>query len=304
MSERAETSLITVVGGTGFVGSAVARALLVEGARVRVTARHPRPGDVPISHPRLTTARADVTDDSIVEALEGSTAVVNTVGLYAERGGQTFRAVHVERAARLARHAARLGISRLIHVSGIGASSVSRSAYVRARAEAEDRVRDGFADASVVRPAVLFGPGDAFLGSIDAFTHYAPIFLLFGGGHRRLQPVHVDDVAGAIARLATACAPAGRTFELGGPRIYTYREIVEAVLAYRGRRRLLIPVPFAAWELAARLLGVLPAPPVTIDQVILMESDNVVADERAIETLADLGVCPRSLERMLPACLP
>jgi len=171
---------------------------------------------------------------------------------------------------------------------------------VRARADGEQRVRNCFGDAAILRPSVLFGPGDSFLSTIDGISRLSPVFPLFGNGDTRMQPVYVDDVAQAVARVLEDSTTCARICELGGPRIYTYREIIECVLDYRRRWRVLMPVPFGIWTVQAKLLAVVPNAPITEDQVILMRDDNVVGE--GVVTLKDLGVTARSIEDMLPVC--
>lgn len=292
-------AVITVFGGTGFLGSAIIRTLLRRGTRVRVATRRPERMQS-ADHPESVIAvQADVRDEASVEAaLEGSRAVVNAVGLYVEKGADTFESVHVRGAANVARLAARAGVKRLAHISGIGASTASSSSYVRARADGERLVNESFRDATIVRPSVLFGPGDSFLSTIDGISRLSPVFPLFGSGDTRMQPVFVDDVAEAVARILEDSAT--RVSELGGPRVYTYREIIEAVLDYRSRRRVLLPIPLRLWTLQAKLLALLPNPPLTEDQVVLMRDDNVVGE--GVVTFDDLGIAPRDLEALLPLC--
>lgn len=294
---------VTVIGGSGFLGSAVVRTLLSRGWCVRVAARHVEHTNLGAHRgDSLTAVRCDVRDEAALErAFEGARAVVNAVGLYVEAGTDTFAAVHVEGAARAARCAARAGIERLVHVSGIGASSVSPSSYVRARAEGERRVGAEHAGAIIVRPSVLFGPGDAFLRAIDRMSRWSPVFPLFGRGATRMQPVYVGDVAAAVAGLVEDARGRAQLYELGGKQVLTYRQIVEAVLAHRGRRRALLPVPFGLWMLQARLLSMLPSPPLSVHQVILMRDDNVVREGAA--GLADLGIVAGDLVALLPAVM-
>ena len=252
---------------------------------------------------RVEICVADVRDDaSVAAALAGAQHAVNAVGLYVEHGDETFRAVHEEGAMRIAREAARAGVERLVHVSGIGADAASPSRYVRSRALGEQRVREAFAAATILRPSVLFGPDDAFLSSLAEITRLLPAFPLFGTGAKRLQPVYVDDVAAAVLRALDDPAAPDRTYELGGAAVYSYREIVEVVLHHLGRRRLLLPLPFLAWEVQAVVLGLLPNPPLTRDQIELMRHDNVVGADA--DTFGDLGIEPRALVDLLPACLP
>lgn len=294
--------LITVFGGTGFLGRAIVHRLLEAGARVRVAARNPHSPPPVGFEERFDACRADIRDpDAVARAVHGADGAVNTVSLYVERAGTTFQDIHVEGAGILARGARDAGVERLVHVSGLGVDDDSPSAYVRARARGEHRVREIFPEAIILRPSVLFGPGDAFLAALKSVT-LAPVIPLFGKGDTRLQPVFVDDVARAVERsLGDAAAP-GRVFELGGAQVLTYREAVKAVLAHLGRRRVLVPVPFPVWRVLAGAASVLPGPPLTRDQVILMQADNVVSG--VLPRFADLGIEPRGLREALPECLP
>ncbi len=191
--------------------------------------------------------------------------------------------------------------SRLVHISGIGADPASRSAYVRARAAGERLVREAFPEATILRPSVMFGPEDAFFNLLADLARVLPVLPLFGKGTVRLQPVYVEDTAAAVARALADPAAPGRTYELGGPRIYRYAELVRLALEHSGRRRLLLPVPYLAWDAIATLAGWLPNPPISRDQVTLMREDNVVA--AGMPGLADLGIVPTAPETVLPTYL-
>ncbi|GGX93467.1 3-beta-hydroxy-Delta(5)-steroid dehydrogenase [Litchfieldella qijiaojingensis] len=294
---------VTVFGGTGFLGSAIVRELANAGKRVRVATRHPQlPANV-VSSDAIELVTADIRDDdSIANALDGTTGAVNAVGLYTEPShSETFDIVHAQGAARVARQARKAGLQYLVHISGIGADANSASSYIRARAHGEQGVREAFPSAVILRPSVLFGPHDAFLGALVMLSRF-PVVPLFGRGDTRLQPVHVDDVARAVSRILDGVAPDVRLLELGGAGSYRYREIVEMVLKRLGCRRPLISIPFPAWLALARLVAWLPSPPLTHNQVMLMREDKVVGPN--VGSFADLGIAPRSLEEMLPACLP
>ncbi len=293
--------IISVFGGTGFLGSNIARALAISGHPVRIVARDPvRPGWAREKH-QIELEKADIRDAAQVErAVAGAAGVVNAVSLYVESGGQdTFEAVHVDGARRLAQAARDGGAGRFVLISGIGADKQSPSHYIRARAQGEDAVREAFPGATIVRPSVIFGRGDAFLSTLVRVTR-APVVPLFGHGETRLQPVWVRDVAKAVAAIVAGRGGEENVFELGGT-IYRYRKVVEMVLETLGRRRLLLPVPFPVWRGGAAMLKPLPNPPLTRDQVLMMQWDNVVNGTRG--TFQDLGLVPSSLRERLDEIL-
>ncbi|MCG6659244.1 complex I NDUFA9 subunit family protein [Halomonas campisalis] len=293
---------ITVFGGTGFLGSAIVHELVDAGQAVRIAARRPvLPAWAQEGDP-LSLIHADIRDEaSVADALDGAGGVVNAVSLYVQSREARFDAIHVEGAGRLARLARDAGVEELVHVSGIGSDSRSPSSYVRARAQGEAEVIAGFPKAVIVRPSVLFGPGDAFLGTLAGLARL-PVIPLFGRGETRLQPVHVVDVARAVVRLLGGNPPRWRLFELGGPEVIRYRDILALLLAYLERERPLLPIPFPLWHLLALLASVLPNPPLTRDQVFLMQQDNCVSE--AVGSFAELGIAPRALRDSLPECLP
>lgn len=288
---------ITVFGGSGFLGWRIVNRLAQAGFTPRVAARHPAVKRRQVIAGNVEQIRCDLRDPgTVVEAIEGADGVVNAVGLYVETGADRFDAVHVAGARLVAMQAAARNLP-LVHVSGIGADSGSTSRYIRARGRGEEVVREAHPDAFILRPSALFGQGDAFLGGLMRMLRILPVVPLFGDGSTRLQPVHVDDVAAAVERLfARPCED--RIYELGGPRAYAYRELLEQIAAAMGRRRLLLPLPFVAWDLLATLVSVLPRPPLTRDQVELMRRDNLVGPDAA--GFADLGLSPRPLEGELP----
>jgi NADH dehydrogenase len=224
---------------------------------------------------------------------------VNAVGLYVERGSESFEAVHAQGALNVVRQARQAGAQRLVHISGIGADARSSSSYVRSRANGETLVQEAFPRATIFRPSVMFGPEGALFGVLATLVRRAPVIALFSRGQTRLQPVYVGDVAEAVAQTLDEPLSEGKRYELGGPDVYTYRELVELVLRRCGSSRVLLPVSFPVWALLAGILSVLPTPPLTRDQVVLMRRDNVVA--RDALTLGDLGVVPSSVEAVLPS---
>jgi uncharacterized protein YbjT (DUF2867 family) len=265
---------------------------------VRVVARHLERVERIFGEPcrDLSYQAGDLLDEgSAAAAIEGAYMVVNAVSLYAERSGVTFEAVHVEGARRVARLSARHGAERFVQISGIGADTRSRSRYIRTRGEGELAVRNEFSGAVVVRPAVMCGPGDAFLTKIIQLLRLLPVFPLFGDGRTRLEPVFVGDVAEAVALLAERSAPLP-TYEFGGAQVYTYRELVEAIARTLSLRRYLVSVPFPVWKAMAIAAQSLPGRGLTLNQVELMEQDNVAA---GTGNLQELGVTPTPIANLV-----
>ncbi len=303
-------SVVTVFGGSGFLGRHIVGRLAGQGAKVRAASRHPERTDVPgtgveggeVEGGEIDSVYADVRDDaSVASAVAGSGSVINAVGLYVARGAETFEAIHVRGAERVARHASRASVERLVQISGIGAAANSVSPYVRARAHGESAVQEAFEGATILRPSVLFGPGDAFFNSLARIARVTPALPLFGNGGTRLQPVYVDDVAKAVAKVLAEPLSRGRVYELGGPKTYSYRALLRLMLRQLGRRRLLLPLPFFVWELLADVMSLLPNPPVTRDQITLMKRDNVVGPGAL--SFTDLGIELAAVEAVLPAYL-
>ena len=296
---------VTVFGGSGFVGRHIVRDLAKTGAAVRVAVRRPdralflkTMGDVG----QITPVAANIRDDaSVAAAVEGSDAVVNLVGILYESGRRTFDAVHHQGAGRIARAAKAAGADRLVHVSAIGAHANALSDYARSKAAGEAAVRAEFPGADVIRPSIVFGADDNFFNLFAMFARLSPALPLIGGGKTRFQPVFVGDVAAAAAAILSSPKGAGTTYELGGPEILTFRELLETVLRATGRRRLLVPVPFAIMEWYGVLLGLWPRPLLTRDQVRLLRSDNTA--EHGLPGLADLGVAPTAVSAIVPSYL-
>jgi uncharacterized protein YbjT (DUF2867 family) len=292
-------SRVTVFGGTGFLGRRVVRHLRGAGLVARVACRHP---DRVLSlYPRefagIESVHADVNDDgSVAEAVAGAWAVVNAVSLYVERGKDTFHSVHVEAAKRIAVLARQAGAETLIHISGIGANAGAASPYIRSRGEGEAAVLDAFPPAKLVRPAVMFGPGDAFLTPLLAMLRRLPIFPMFGSGATRLQPVYVEDVAEAVVRILRSPAEP-RLYELAGPCVYTYQELLRAIAASAGARPFLVPFPFSLWHVIGYVAEALPGPPLTRNQVELMKQDNV--SEPDAPGFEALQIAPHSIQIIL-----
>ncbi len=302
--------LVTVFGGTGFVGRQVVRSLAKQGWRVRVAARNVGRGyrlrmlgDVG----QIEVVQANVRDAASVDrALDGAEACVNLVGVLYETGRQDFSTLHADAAGAIARAAAARGVTRFVQMSAIGADADSPAKYARTKAAGEAAVRAALPSAVILRPSIIFGPEDAFFNRFAGLTSFSPALPLIGGGHTRFQPVYVGDVAAAVAKVLGDPASAGRTYELGGPTVYSFRELLAFILRETGRSRLLVPVPW----FAAKILGVIGdlqaavpiiPPQLTSDQVENLRADNVVSEGAA--GLAELGIEPRAVEAIVPSYL-
>ena len=300
--------LVTIYGGSGFVGRHAVRAFAQRGWRIRVAVRRPelafhlQPlGRVGQIHAVQANLRYP---DSVARALEGAEVAVNLVGILYERGRQSFEAVQAAGAGAVAKAAAAAG-TRLVHVSAIGADARSASGYARSKAAGEKAVSSAIREAVILRPSVVFGQEDDFFNRFAELARWLPALPLIGDGKTRFQPVFVGDVAAAIVAAAEERARAASIYELGGPEVKTFRELLELMLRVIGRGRLLVPLPFALARLQAFFLEFLPKPPLTRDQVRLLERDNVVSPkaEREGRTLKGLGFAPTSLEAILPSYL-
>lgn len=288
--------ILTVLGGTGFLGSFIVNTLVEAGYSVRIACRRPDRGTRPESD-RVDRVVCDLRDEgSLRRALKGSAAMINAVGLYEEKHGLTFDRIHVDGAQAAARCALDMGVERQILISGIGASTASTSKYVRARAKGEDAVREIFGNTTILRPSTLCSRHQGFVNALEMITRF-PVIPLFGRGTTRLQPVYAGDVAAAVRRCIEMPEAAGRTFELGGGETYTYLECVKLMLEQKGSQRPIIPLPFGCWHLLAAILSLLPKPPLNRDQVILMENDNIAGDN--VGTFRDLGIEPLSLRAVI-----
>jgi NADH dehydrogenase len=297
-------SIVTVFGGTGFLGRRVVRLLREREFSVRIASRHPDRGRslFGIDDPQLQPIEVDIRNEgSVADALAGAYGAVNAVSLYLERVTETFRAVHVEAAERLARQAQRADVERLVHVSGIGADATSGSLYIRRRGEGELAVQAAFANAIIIRPAVMFGPDDAFLNTLVKLLKRLPVYPMFGRGRTRLQPVDVEDVAEAIAHGLQPTARNPVTYELGGPRVYTFEELLKAVAERLGKTPILLSLPFPIWRSLARVAEMLPEPPLTRNQVELMEVDTVAS--AGMPGFDALGIAPQPIEHTLSQIL-
>ena len=292
--------VVTVFGGTGFLGRRIVRHLRLHAFYVRVASRHPDRGHALFNpdDPQLRLIKADVHDErSVADALADAYGAVNAVSLYVEQERETFHSVHVESAQQVATQAQRAGVKRLIHISGIGADPRSQSLYIRKRGQGELAVREAFADAILIRPAVMFGPDDAFLTTILKLLDRLPAYPMFGRVLTKLQPAYVEDVAQAIVKVLQRTDINATTFELSGPRAYSYEELLRAVAYEAGLKPRLIPIPFAAWHALAWFAEIFPKPAITRNQVELMQVDTVASPE--MPGFKELGITPVAVEEIL-----
>ena len=304
--------LVTVFGGSGFVGRHIVWYLARLGYRVRAAVRRPdlaghlQPmGVVGQIHAVQANLRFP---DSVVRAVEGAEVVINAVGILAPLGSQTFEAVHAAGARAVAKAARQAGAERLVHISAIGADLKSRARYARTKAEGEEAVLAEFPSAIILRPSIVFGPEDEFFNRLAALARVSPVLPLIGGGRTKFQPVFVGDLAQAAANASDGAGKPGTIYEIGGPQVLSFRDLLEATLRYTDRHRLLAPMPFWLATLQALLTWPLPNAlrPITVDQVRLLKSDNVVSEAATREgrTLAALGVAhPASIDTIVPEYL-
>lgn len=301
-------TLVTVFGGSGFLGRHVVRALAKRHYRIRVAVRRPElAGHLqPLGRVgQIHAVQANVRHAASVHAaVRDADFVVNSVGILFERGRQRFDAVQSAGAETVAMAAHAAG-ARMAHISAIGADENSESLYGRSKAEGERLVLAAQPGAIIVRPSIIFGPEDSFFNRFAALARLAPALPLVGGGHTRFQPVFVGDVAEVVARAVDRTLTPGTTYELGGPDVRTFKELMEYILATIERRRLLVPVPFALMKLQAAFAQFLPSPPITPDQVAMLRHDNVVSEkaQRENRTLEGLGIEPTSIAQVVPSYL-
>jgi NADH dehydrogenase len=299
------TKLVTLFGGSGFLGRHMVRALANDGWRIRVAVR--RPNNALYLKPmgrvgQIQIVKANVHDeDAVRAALKGADAAINLVAVLYQSGNQRFESLHVEAADRIARVASEMGVGRLLHVSGLGVDRNERSRYAQTKVLGEAKVREAFPGATIFRPSIVFGPEDDLFNKFAWLARLSPVLPLIGGGGTKFQPVFVGDVARATVKVLGDAASAGKTYELGGPETLTLKQIMELVLKETRRKRILLPVPFGLARAKAVFLGLLPKPLLTVDQVRLLETDNVVS-EGAL-TFRDLGIVPEAAGGIVPSYL-
>lgn len=297
--------VVTLIGGTGFLGRYAVRALVKAGYTVRVISRYPSlalqlktAGHIG----QVVLQKGDITKpESLEDKLVGSFAVINLVGILAESGRNRFSAVHTEGAAKLARLAKQAGVERFIQISALGADSQSESHYARTKAEGEQAVLEAFPGATILRPSIMFGHEDRFYNKFASMARFAPALPLIGGGKTKFQPVYVVDVAEAIVKSLELPSAKGQIFELGGPKTYSFKEILKFILEHTSRKTPLFPLPFTFASLIGAVIGLLPGAPLTCDQVRLLKKDNVVSP--SAKSFKHLNITPVSAEQIVPAYL-
>ncbi len=299
-----QRNIATVFGGSGFIGRYVVKRLAREGFTVRVAVTDPSGARFLQTQGKvgqIVPLAASVAEEAAVErAVAGADLVVNLVGILFERRPGDFQRLQAEGAGRVARLAAAAGAGRLVHVSAIGADPSSPSAYGRSKAEGEAAVRAAFPSATVLRPSIVFGPEDQFFNRFAGLARVLP-FMPVIAGNTRFQPVYVGDVADAVLAAAEREDAAGRTYELAGPRSLTFRELLRYILEVTGRRRPMVDIPAGLARLQARLGEFLPNPPLTRDQLLMLQRDNVPAPDAS--GLAELGIQPKAIEAVVPTYL-
>lgn len=309
MHQQNSDKLVTIIGGSGFVGRHVVRALAKRGYRIRVACRRPDLAFhvVPLGVPgQIVPVQANVRyPASVAAACDGAYAVINLAAVFQSGGAQTFDAVHVFGAEAVAKAAKAAKAQVFIHMSGLGADdSQTHSRYVKSRGAGEAKARAGFQGTTIIRPSVIFGPEDNFFNKLAAMARFSPVLPVIGAGSK-LQPVFVGDVAEAVARLIDKGVADGRTYELGGPEVKSMRQLMAYVLDVTYRKRLLINLPFPVASLIGTLVGWLPGAPITSDQVEVLKSDNVVSATAQSEgrDLKGLGIAARGIEGQVPSYL-
>lgn len=308
IAENSE-KIVTLIGGSGFIGRHIVRALAKRGYRIRVACRRPDlAGHVqPLGTPgQIMPVQANVRfPASLAAACDGATAVVSLTGVLSSRGAQSFDAIHVFGAEASARAAKAAKAQVFIQMSALGADADSGSEYGRTKAAGEAKARAAFPGAIILRPSIVFGPEDNFFNQFAGLSRLAPALPLIGGGQTKFTPLFVGDLAEAIARLIDKGEASGLTYELGGPEVFSFKQLMEFTLETIGRKRLLVPVPWPIAKVMGTVMGLLPFAPLTADQVELLKTDNVVSEAAAREgrDLTGLGITGRSIQGIVPSYL-
>ncbi len=306
---QANMQLITIIGGSGFVGRHLVQNLATQGYRIRIGVRRPdltghlQPlGGVGQIMPVQANVRYP---DSLVSACQGADIVINLTGILASSGAQSFEAVHEAGAGAVAKAAKEVGAQKMIHMSAIGADRDSSSAYGRSKAIGEENVKSAFKRATIIRPSIVFGPEDGFFNKFADMARFSPVLPLIGGGETKFQPVFVGDVARAFSEVVNSSRFDGKILELGGPEIFSFRQLLEFILQVTERKRILLPIPWFAARAMGSVFGRLPYSLITRDQVAMLETDNVVSQQAQKQgrTLEGMGIKPETIAAHVPSYL-
>jgi NADH dehydrogenase len=292
-------SVAVVFGGSGMLGKSLLKKIAPKFEKVRVVSRNPEKAQAALSSigGNIECVAGSVEDYGTVEAaVEGAGTVINLVGILFETSESRMHEVHYEGAKNVAQAAGVAGVDKLLHMSALGAVDESLSKYAQTKGWGESSVIAKFPNASVFRPSVVFGPDDNFFNQFANFP--LPFIPLVGGGHTKFQPVYVEDVTEAMAKCATSDAGKGKVFEIGGPDVYTFRELMGKVKEFTGKSKPMQPIPFIVAEIQGWFMELMPTPMVTLDQVRQLKKDNVVSEGAA--TLKDLGIVPQSVDAIVP----
>ncbi|MBO9420348.1 complex I NDUFA9 subunit family protein [Labrenzia sp. R4_2] len=309
MSTPLNGKLVTVFGGSGFLGRHIVQALSKRGYRVRAAVRRPDLAShlQPLGAPgQIMAVQANLRHRwSVDRAVQGADAVVNAVGILAPTGKQSFDAVQAFGPRAIAEAARAAGLNSITHISAIGADPESASAYARSKAVGEAGVLETLPDSIILRPSIVFGPEDNFFNQFAGMARISPVLPLVGGGETKFQPVYVCDIAEAVARAVDGTLQPGSVYELGGPEIKSFRDCLEDMLEVTQRSRVLLPIPFPVSEVMGKVMQYLPGSPLTADQVELLKKDNVVSEAAISEgrTLSGIGIEPTTLAAILPSYL-
>ncbi|QDG79401.1 complex I NDUFA9 subunit family protein [Labrenzia sp. PHM005] len=309
MSTPLNGKLVTVFGGSGFLGRHIVQALARRGYRVRAAVRRPDLAShlQPLGAPgQIMAIQANLRYRwSVDRALQGSDAVVNAVGILAPTGKQSFDAVQAFGPRAIAEAARAAGINAITHISAIGADAESSSAYARTKAAGEAGVLETLPESVILRPSIVFGPEDDFFNQFAGMARFSPVLPLIGGGATKFQPVYVGDVAEAVARAVDVDLKAGAVYELGGPEVKSFKECLAEMLDVTRRSRVLLPIPFEISSAMGKVMQLLPGAPLTADQVELLKTDNVVSETATADnrTLAGIGITPATTAAILPSYL-
>ena len=308
MTTANSDKLITVFGGSGFVGRQVVRSLAKRGYRVRVACRRPDLAGHVISSGspgQIALVQANVRfPASVAAACDGADGVINLTAVFHDAGAQSFDAVHVFGAEAVAKAAKAAKAEIFIHMSGLGTDLPTNSNYVKSRADGEARAKAAYPNVMILRPSIIFGPEDRFFNKFATMARFSPVIPVIGAA-TKFQPVFVGDVAEAAANLVDRGVADGKVYELGGPEQKTFKELMQYVLSVTQRKRVLLPLPFPVASLMGAVLGILPNAPISMDQVELLKTDNVVSAKATADgrSLQGLGITPRSIEAIVPGYL-